>query len=140
MFVVQMARRVDESELPAEGRSTSTGSLTLVSKKVYSLIAASAAVVALGAVGGMSAADGAVTKSATVRVSDFQYSPSSVSIRRGGTVTWRFVGGIHNVVGKRWGSRKLRSGGKWKHQFRRKGNFSYLCSVHPWMKGSVKVK
>lgn len=135
-----MASRAHKSERPGEGQAAPTGSLTFVTKKASTLLAASAAVVALGAVGGLPAADGAVKKSATVRVSDFQYSPASVSIRRGGTVTWRFVGGSHNVVGKRWGSRKLRTGGKWKHQFRRKGNFSYLCTVHPWMKGSVKVR
>lgn len=110
--------------------------ISMRKKLTAALIAASAAL----ALSGLPAADGALKRSATVRVSDFQYSPASVTIGRGGTVTWRFVGGSHNVVGKKWGSRKLRTGGKWKHRFRRKGTFSYLCTVHPFMKGSVKVK
>ena len=34
----------------------------------------------------------------------------------------------------------FKPGGNWTHKFERAGVFSYFCTVHPWMEGTVVVK
>lgn len=68
------------------------------------------------------------------------YSPKTVTISRGGKVTWRFSG-KHNVYGngKGW-LINLKSSGTWSRKFPKKGRFNYLCTIHPGMTGTVVVR
>jgi plastocyanin len=78
----------------------------------------------------------------TVTVDNFRYSPSSVSIKRGDTVTWRFRrdAAPHNVKGSGGiKSRTLRTG-TYRKRFTRKGTFRYVCTLHAQMKGTVRVR
>lgn len=82
---------------------------------------------------------------ATVAVKDFSYSPSTVTIKKGGAVTWVWQGRIaHNVVADRGAfrsplSNKWRSK-KWSKTFTRAGTFTYYCEPHPSMRGKVVVR
>lgn len=70
---------------------------------------------------------------------DNVFSPKTVTISRGGKVTWKF-NGVHNVVGRGWSS-PIKGGGTWSHKFRKKGRFNYSCSLHlPGMRGTVIVR
>jgi plastocyanin len=76
--------------------------------------------------------------------SAFRFSPSSITIGAGGTVTWTNSGKApegHDVSGSGGlGSGTLQSGQSYSHTFSSPGTFSYICSIHPFMKGSVTVQ
>jgi len=81
---------------------------------------------------------------AAVSVKDFSYSPASVVIKKGGTVTWTWRGRIsHNVYGTK-SSYGINSGfrtkGSWSKRFTRSGSFHYYCTIHEIMKGVVIVR
>jgi plastocyanin len=80
--------------------------------------------------------------SASVTMGDFFFSPGSVSIAVGDTVTWRNTGQApHNATADD-GSFKtpdLNQGQSASHTFTRAGTFSYICTIHPNMKGTVRV-
>jgi plastocyanin len=68
-------------------------------------------------------------------VGDYLYGVQRVSIKRGRTFTWRFVGGVpHDVtlasgpVG--FSSPSLRTG-RFSYRFTRRGTYKLFCSLHP---------
>ena len=74
--------------------------------------------------------------------SDFGFSPSSITVDAGATVTWTNTGTTpagHTVTGSGFGSGTLHSGQSFSHTFTTPGTFSYMCSIHNFMKGSVTV-
>jgi LPXTG-motif cell wall-anchored protein len=75
-------------------------------------------------------------------MADFFFSPAAVSVAVGDTVTWRNTGQApHNAVADD-GSFKtpdLNSGQSASHRFTAAGTFSYICTIHPQMKGTVRV-
>jgi|SRR3712207_2567064 len=79
----------------------------------------------------------------TVTVKGFKFAPATVSIKRGDTVTWRFQRdpAPHNVKGS--GGIKSKSRiftGTYRKRFTRAGTFRYICTIHPNMKGTVRVR
>ncbi len=71
------------------------------------------------------------------------YAPTAIEVNSGTTVTWTnndFV--IHTVTDnkKSFDSEFIQAGSTWSHTFEKPGEFDYLCTLHPWMKGSVSVK
>jgi LPXTG-motif cell wall-anchored protein len=75
--------------------------------------------------------------------SAFRFSPSSVTVGVGETVTWINNGSApegHNVAGDGLGSPTLHDGQSYSHTFTSSGTFSYICSIHPFMKGTVIVQ
>jgi plastocyanin len=73
--------------------------------------------------------------------SAFRFSPSSITVGSGDTVTWTNNGSEpHDVTGSGLGSGTLSSGQSYSHTFASPGTFSYICSIHPFMKGSVTVQ
>jgi plastocyanin len=85
---------------------------------------------------------GAATR--TVRVGDNFFSPRSITISKGSTVKWRWVGSVrHNVVATR--GARFRSGtkssGTYSHTFRSRGTVRYVCTIHPSsMRGKIVVQ
>jgi plastocyanin len=83
-----------------------------------------------------------VAASTTVTMGDFFFSPSSVTVAVGDTVTWRNTGQApHNATADD-GSFKtpdLNNGGSASHTFNTSGTFSYICTIHPNMHGSIRV-
>ena len=76
------------------------------------------------------------------QASDFVFSPSSLSIATGDTVTWTNNGTApegHDVTGDGLSSGLLQEGETYSHTFASAGNFNYICSLHPFMTGSVTV-
>jgi plastocyanin len=80
--------------------------------------------------------------SATVTMGDLFFSPTSVSIAVGDTVTWRNTGQApHNATADD-GSFKtptLENGQSASHTFDQTGSFSYVCTIHPNMTGTIRV-
>ena len=60
----------------------------------------------------------------------------------GTTVTWTNNDAvIHTVTDtkKTFDSEFMHAGGTWEHTFEKPGQYDYLCTLHPWMKGTVSV-
>jgi amicyanin len=79
-----------------------------------------------------------------VDIAKMKYVPASIEIEAGSTVTWTNHDAVpHNVrlpapidvVG-----RMLRAGQSMSLKFNEPGEYSYVCSPHPYMKGKITVK
>jgi plastocyanin len=80
---------------------------------------------------------------ASVQIKDFQFTPSKVTIKVGGTVTWTNEGSsVHTVTADdgNFDSGQLQKGKTFSRTFDSAGTFSYHCSIHPSMKAQVIVE
>lgn len=79
----------------------------------------------------------------TVVLKSMRFHPSSITIKRGESVTWVWRDGslAHNVTGKGFHSR-TQSHGSFTERFTKRGTFNYVCTIHValGMKGRVVVR
>jgi plastocyanin len=76
-----------------------------------------------------------------VRMEGFAFKPDSVTIASGDTVKWTNMDSAgHDVSGTDFKSSLLQKGDSYEHQFTKSGTYDYVCSIHPGMKGTIKVK
>lgn len=78
----------------------------------------------------------------SVSISNFAFSPDTVDVAVGDTVTWTNDDSVaHTVVGDGGiQSGDLAQGDTYSKKFDSAGTFSYRCSIHPSMTGTVVVK
>jgi plastocyanin len=82
----------------------------------------------------------ALAANKTVSVADDVFKAKTVTISKGNTVTWKWVGSNpHNVKFGGFQS-KVQVNGTYKHRFTKRGTFKYLCTIHSGMTGKVVVK
>ncbi|MDO8528533.1 MAG: cupredoxin family copper-binding protein [Nanoarchaeota archaeon] len=78
-----------------------------------------------------------------VKISNFAFSPSTLTINVGGKVVWTNMDSApHTVVsdsGNEISSSSLSNGGTYSHTFNTAGTYDYHCSIHPSMKGTIVV-
>lgn len=79
-----------------------------------------------------------------VMMQGYAYSPASLTVRVGDTVTWmQHDEAPHDVVTTSapvaFRSPQLSAGQSWSYTFRQPGTYAYYCSVHPDMRASVTV-
>ncbi len=80
--------------------------------------------------------------SAAVNIIDLDFSPKSVKVAKGATVTWTNTGQAPHTVtaqDKGWTSDMLKNGDTFSHTFGSVGTFTYICTFHPNMVGTVVV-
>jgi plastocyanin len=80
--------------------------------------------------------------SAAVNIIDLDFSPKSVKVVKGATVTWTNTGQAPHTVtaqDKGWTSDMLKNGDTFSHTFGSVGTFTYICTFHPNMVGTVVV-
>ena len=85
----------------------------------------------------------AATPAVTVSMDHSTFIPSEITVAPGTTVTWVNVETMpHTVVdlNKAFRSKTLVKDGTFSFTFTTPGDFDYLCSIHPNMKGKVIVK
>jgi plastocyanin len=92
--------------------------------------------------GGGSAGGSTAPASGTVSMAGRTFSPSSVRVRPGGTIT--FVNDDdreHTVTASAGGfdSGVMNAGARWSRRFPSAGTFRYFCAIHPDMTGTVVV-
>ena len=76
----------------------------------------------------------------SVSIVDFSFNPATVTVNVGDSVTWTNNGSApHNAVGNGVNTKLLQKGQSDSQTFSSAGTFSYICTVHPQMKGTVKV-
>jgi plastocyanin len=116
------------------------------------VLAAVAAVGLLTACGGSKPGSGSSTVSAgtavkgssaaTVTVKNFSFTPRDLTVAKGTKVTWKFEDSAkHNVTSNsdKFRSKDIQSG-SYSYVFNTVGKYSYLCSLHQYMTGSIVVK
>ncbi|MGE5138659.1 MAG: LysM peptidoglycan-binding domain-containing protein [Rudaea sp.] len=77
-----------------------------------------------------------------VTIADFTFSPASITIHVGQTITWKNSGpSPHTVTSNTgaWDSGTLNAGASFSRTFNTAGTFAYHCSIHPMMMGTVVV-
>jgi LPXTG-motif cell wall-anchored protein len=78
-----------------------------------------------------------------VTISDFKFAPGTVTVNVGDTVTWSNSGPTGHSATANDGSFDtgiLQKGSSGSHTFSQAGTFSYICTPHPFMKGTVVVQ
>ena len=70
------------------------------------------------------------------------YNPTAVEVNSGTTVTWTnddFVAHTVTDIEDSFDSGFIQAGSTWSYTFEKSGDWGYLCTLHPWMKGTVSV-
>jgi LPXTG-motif cell wall-anchored protein len=78
---------------------------------------------------------------ASVTIKDFSFGPSTITIHAGDAVTWVNEGPSNHTAtaGGVFNTGVLHSGQSASLLFPHAGTFSYRCSIHPFMRGTVTV-
>jgi plastocyanin len=77
-----------------------------------------------------------------VDVKNFSFSPMSMTVAVGTTVTWKFEDSAAHTVSaddKSFVSPALSNGKTYTHTFTKAGTYQYICSIHQYMKGTIVV-
>lgn len=77
-----------------------------------------------------------------VTIQNFQFSPQSITVAAGTTVTWTNRDSVsHTVTGDNGGpaSSQIATGQSYSYTFATPGTYTYHCTIHPMMKGTVIV-
>ncbi len=82
-------------------------------------------------------------KKAKVSIVSFAFKPASITVKEGTTVIWRNKAAMssHTTTSDTglWDSGALAPGKKFKFKFKTAGVFTYHCSIHPQMTGTITV-
>ena len=79
---------------------------------------------------------------ATVTIADMAFSPTNVDVSAGDTVAWVWNDGHvpHDVTFEHGQSSSKEDDGTWQRTFDRAGSYTYQCTLHPFMHGTVTVR
>jgi plastocyanin len=78
---------------------------------------------------------------AQVSMRDLQFYPATIEVRKGDMVEWKNDDLVpHTATSVSFNSGTIVSGQSWRHTFTHAGNFPYVCTFHPQMKGVVIVE
>ena len=78
-----------------------------------------------------------------VKIDNFTFNPQQIKVKAGTTVTWVNGDDIpHTVVAKdlAFKSKVLDTDNKFSFTFTTPGSFTYFCSLHPHMTGTIVVE
>ena len=85
---------------------------------------------------------GTASASIAVAIVDFVYSPAALTVNVGDSVTWTNYDAAeegHDVTGDGLASGLMTQGGTYSASFNLEGSYSYICTIHPSMTGTVEV-
>jgi plastocyanin len=87
----------------------------------------------------------AASATSEVKIDNFSFGPGTITVAVGTTVTWTNRDDIpHTVVSaddaKTFKSKVMDTDEKFSFTFTKAGTYTYFCSVHPKMTGTVVVK
>lgn len=80
---------------------------------------------------------------AAVSIQNFKFSPASLTVAPGTTVTWTNNDAVAHTVTADNGSfdsKVIAPGQSFSYTFAAPGSVSYHCAIHPMMKGTVMVQ
>jgi len=78
----------------------------------------------------------------TVNIDAVAYVPETLTVHQGDTVTWVNKDPFpHTVTAKgSFDSHDIAAGASWRFVARKAGVYDYICTLHPNMKGTLKVE
>jgi len=103
-------------------------------------VPAAAGLAALAIAMGVTAAP-VLAADAAVTIEGFAFSPQSVTVNVGDSVTWtNNDGATHTATGSGFDTGNIAGGASQSVTFQSAGTFAYSCSIHPTMTGTVVVR
>jgi len=79
----------------------------------------------------------------TVTIDAMKYLPDRLTVHSGETVVWvnkdLFPHTVTEVSG-RFDSHEIKPNASWRYVAKKRGEFAYVCSLHPSMKGTLLVE
>jgi plastocyanin len=126
--------------------------MSRLQKLTLLLLSAATGLLAVALAGSPAAGDstGKAAKTKTVAVRDNFFSPSSITVRRGGRVTWVWHGQNDHTVtftkvpsgASKKSARRARASGSFTRSFGKRGTYRYVCTIHSvlGMRGVVHVR
>jgi plastocyanin len=91
----------------------------------------------------MSSGSGTAVAGSTVEINNFMFTPKTLTVPVGTTVTWKFDDSTQHTVtadDNSFTSQVLGSGQTYTHTFNSAGTVNYHCSIHTFMTGTIVVK
>ena len=85
----------------------------------------------------------APVSTAAIDIAKFAYGPKEITVAPGTKIVWTNHDQTPHTVtsnDKSFASKGLDTDDKFEHTFTSEGDFSYICTVHPYMTGVVHVK
>lgn len=79
----------------------------------------------------------------TVGINSFAFSADTVTVAAGTTVTWTNEQDVEHTAtadDDSFDSGNMAAGDTFEHAFNAIGTFTYLCSIHPYMTGTIVVE
>ncbi len=111
---------------------------------IHAAVVLSVVALAAGVVLGADAPEpAAVATASKVTIDNFSFSPATLTVAEGTTVTWTNRDDMpHTVVAtdKSFASEALDTDQTFSYTFSKPGTFEYYCSIHPRMTGRVVVR
>lgn len=89
------------------------------------------------------ASEAAPASGDAVTIAGLKFSPASLTVKAGATVTWANADGVPHTATADDGSfasDTLSAGGTFSHTFDAAGTFAYHCAIHPRMLGTIVVE
>jgi plastocyanin len=98
-------------------------------------------VLALASAAGMTvAAEGPGTHTVVMKATSF--APLTLTVKLGDAVVWRNVDPFPHTATAAgvFDSKSIAAGGSWKYKPKAIGEYAYICTFHPNMKGTLRVE
>ncbi len=94
----------------------------------------------MGRGGGGPTTTGSATGQGAVRIADFSFQPTTLTVTPDTVVTWTNQDSApHTATGDNFDTGMLKQGDSNSVTFDTPGTYNYICTYHPAMKGSVVV-
>jgi plastocyanin len=100
-------------------------------------------IIALGLVLQALAIDAAANEAPSIQISQFAFAPKEITVAPGTRITWTNHDETpHTVIASdgSFVSKALDTDDRFELTFTSEGDFSYFCSLHPFMTGIVHVR
>jgi len=76
-----------------------------------------------------------------ITIRNMAFHPLLLTVKAGTTVTWTNEDSApHAIKSDTFNSENLNKNDTFKYTFSEKGSFDYICSIHPYMKGTIVVE
>ena len=91
----------------------------------------------------LTAADRSRPTTHTVTIEGMRFQPDALAVSRGDTIVWVNKDLVPHTATSKAGSfdsKTIQVDKSWKYTMRTKGTFAYICTLHPTMKGTLRVR
>ena len=92
---------------------------------------------------GPATGDGVGTSTHTVTIEGMRFQPESITVAPGDTIVWVNKDLVpHTATSEAGGfdSEEIQAEKSWRYTIQDKGDFAYVCTFHPTMKGTLRVE